>query len=393
MSRTKATMTVEEAFLDIEARFLYTLPPAALCVPERLFFQLEQAHWFYEDFIADHYKNLPHFGLKAFAERIFEVCPLFVDAKKDVEQLHTAFNQYRSRIPTFGCILLNPQMTKFALVRNWSGKSWGFPKGKLNQDESHIDCAVRETYEETGFDASNHVRNGSEISIVDNSKLMKLFIATNVPEDTYFEPQCRKEISKIEFFPLNSLPKKHFNIFPFMVKLRTWISVNKRIPQPGSTTYARLMGKGQQAEASSPVSDVKAKAKAKDAPKEKVDKALGALMAKNSKTRVTFDLEAVEERVLKPFFDDDEDEDRFDDEKDKSDALCKKKGWSAEDMFKSHEQKTGKQFTANIRNPNTFTTHPQYTDFGAHISDQSIGNLSFSGLFLFDRTKIALAVE
>ena len=34
----------------------------------------------------------------------------------------------------------------------WNGKSHTFPAGKINQGETGIEAAARETYEETGFD-------------------------------------------------------------------------------------------------------------------------------------------------------------------------------------------------------------------------------------------------
>lgn len=40
-------VTLIEALADIEARFVIPLPPAEL-KPDRVFFHLEQAHWFYE---------------------------------------------------------------------------------------------------------------------------------------------------------------------------------------------------------------------------------------------------------------------------------------------------------------------------------------------------------
>lgn len=32
------------------------------------------------------------------------------------------------------------------------GKSWTFPRGKVNENESELACACREVYEETGRD-------------------------------------------------------------------------------------------------------------------------------------------------------------------------------------------------------------------------------------------------
>ena len=33
-----------------------------------------------------------------------------------------------------------------------TGKSWTFPRGKVNENESELACACREVYEETGRD-------------------------------------------------------------------------------------------------------------------------------------------------------------------------------------------------------------------------------------------------
>ena len=70
-------LTLEDALEDVEDRFLYNHLQSELEQPDRLFFQIEQAWWFYEDFMADRVSHLPHFKqLKSFAEKIFEHCPL-----------------------------------------------------------------------------------------------------------------------------------------------------------------------------------------------------------------------------------------------------------------------------------------------------------------------------
>ena len=40
--------SLEEALSDVEARFILNLPDTELNQTDRLFFQIEQAHWFYE---------------------------------------------------------------------------------------------------------------------------------------------------------------------------------------------------------------------------------------------------------------------------------------------------------------------------------------------------------
>ena len=45
--------SLEVALEDVATRFLTHLPATELRTADRLFFQIEQAHWFYEDFLAD----------------------------------------------------------------------------------------------------------------------------------------------------------------------------------------------------------------------------------------------------------------------------------------------------------------------------------------------------
>lgn len=48
---------------------------------------------------------------------------------------------------------MNTDLDKVLLVQSYFAKSsWGFPKGKVNEDEDPLHCAIREVYEETGND-------------------------------------------------------------------------------------------------------------------------------------------------------------------------------------------------------------------------------------------------
>lgn len=237
--RHSSEITLETCLDDVEARFLYNLPESELSQAERLFFQIEQAWWFYEDFMADKHKHLPHFGnLKSFAETIFQHCPLLRKIQHNCEDLFNEFGAYKNQIPVFGCILLSPDMKKIVLICNWKGTSWGFPRGKINEGETPLECAIRETWEETGFEATNHCRKDDSLVVLTDEKVANLFIATNVPENTVFEPQVRKEISKVEFFDLNTLPKRSYGVHPFIPKLRHWISKRANASRTRGAKYA-----------------------------------------------------------------------------------------------------------------------------------------------------------
>ena len=102
----------------------------------------------------------------------------------------------------------------------------GWPKGKINEFESGLSCAIRETFEETGFDATDYCVQENFISNIENEKITTLYIATGVPESTIFEPQTRKEVSKVEFHPIDDLPKNSYNVKPFIHKIKKWIEMN-----------------------------------------------------------------------------------------------------------------------------------------------------------------------
>ncbi|KAI6136628.1 hypothetical protein F5141DRAFT_1208952 [Pisolithus sp. B1] len=51
--------THEEVLEDLSSRFLLNLPEEELSSLERICFQVEQAHWFYEDFVREQNPKFP----------------------------------------------------------------------------------------------------------------------------------------------------------------------------------------------------------------------------------------------------------------------------------------------------------------------------------------------
>jgi 8-oxo-dGTP pyrophosphatase MutT (NUDIX family) len=229
--------TFDEAIADICFRFLSNFPKGELATIDRLFFQIQQAHWYYCDFYVDEYNHLPHLNMWEFTRIIFEKYPLLTDYKDSAGKFLTAFKSYLHSIPVYGGILLNSDLTKVLLVRGYSGNSWGFPKGKINQNEAEIDCAAREIYEETGFQARHLMNQVDFVSYNHGEQTMKLFIVSNVPLDFNFAPIARKEVSEVKFWNLSDLPMKrgdkNYNRFwairEFLRQLFLWIARRKNL--------------------------------------------------------------------------------------------------------------------------------------------------------------------
>jgi len=204
-------------------------------------------------------------SLRTFCLRIFQHCPLL--ASFPVENHMRAFEeflQYKTRVPVRGAILLNEAMDSTVLVKGWKkGANWSFPRGKINKDEDDLDCAVREVYEETGFDIreAGLVPHKDEVKFIEvtmREQQMRLYVFRDVPMDTQFEPKTRKEISKIEWYKLSDLPafrkkgnhpsdaaaalnaNKFYMVAPFLVPLKKWVVQQKKRDAHSAAKHARI---------------------------------------------------------------------------------------------------------------------------------------------------------
>ncbi|KAH8100705.1 pyrophosphatase DCP2 [Cristinia sonorae] len=228
---------LHECLEDLSSRFILNLPEVELASLERVCFQVEQAHWYYEDFIREEDPSLPTMTLKKFSHSLFNVCPLLKHFGHDHDQAFSNFLAYKTRVPVCGAIMLNETWDKCLLVKGWKSTSaWSFPKGKINEQEPRYKCAIREVLEETGFDLEDHINPEDVAECNINEQSISLFIVPNIPEDFPFETRTRKEISKIAWFKLTDLPTwkrnkpvtgKFYLIAPFLGPLKIYLRDRK----------------------------------------------------------------------------------------------------------------------------------------------------------------------
>lgn len=192
---------------DLCSRFILNLPSEELSIPERVCFQVELAHWFYEDFYRENDPSLPFLPFKVFCLRLFRHCPSLSSTYLPYgSEILKKFAQYKIQVPVCGAIILNTNQTKCLMVKGWKSSSpWSFPKGKINQDESRAFCAIREVKEEIGFDIGSFIKEDDYIEFNSRGKHITFYVIQGVPETTLFATQTRKEIGDIAWHNVDSI--------------------------------------------------------------------------------------------------------------------------------------------------------------------------------------------
>jgi len=121
-----------------------------------------------------------------------------------MKSMPSAFSSYKpGYMQVFGCICLDTQ-GNVILVRGKQSKKWSFPKGHKKRNETSLQCAKRELWEETGILApatykAYYKMKGGEYFVFE---LDTIDFTIN---DTV-------EIDKVEWIPLNDLPVENTNI-------------------------------------------------------------------------------------------------------------------------------------------------------------------------------------
>ena len=115
-----------------------------------------------------------------------------------------------------------------ASATNWVHAEWGFPKGRRNNQERDMECALRESLEETGYDIhpSNIIQNivpYEEVFMGSNLKCYKhkYFIALVDSQIAPVRDYDRCEVSKIKWMSLDEC----------LIKIRPYNVEKKKIIQ------------------------------------------------------------------------------------------------------------------------------------------------------------------
>ncbi|CDR32703.1 m7GpppN-mRNA hydrolase dcap-2 [Caenorhabditis elegans] len=229
---------------ELEFRFISNMVECEINDNIRVCFHLELAHWYYIDHMVedDKISGCPNVGSRDFNFQMCQHCRVLRKYAHRADEVLAKFREYKSTVPTYGAILVDPEMDHVVLVQSYfaKGKNWGFPKGKINQAEPPRDAAIRETFEETGFDFGIYSEKEKKFQRFINDGMVRLYLVKNVPKDFNFQPQTRKEIRKIEWFKIDDLPtdktdelpaylqgNKFYMVMPFVKDIQIYVQKEK----------------------------------------------------------------------------------------------------------------------------------------------------------------------
>ncbi|KAH9386151.1 mRNA-decapping enzyme subunit 2 [Nematocida major] len=230
-------MKLNDIMDDLSGRFLMHLTAEEYKNTERLFFQVEEAHWFYQDYYRRKH-NLPYLNLRDFTLHLISHSN-FANNVTEIDENFKKFLKYKKIVPVFGALIFNCQMTKILLVQGFGAKkSFTFPRGKVCKSENAIDCAVREVYEEVGYNIRGKLIYDLCLETGSKTRESRLFAILNVSEQTTaFETKTRCEIKDIKWIEIDHIEKTACEAYSYV---KTYIKDIKKLVSEIEKTKPRL---------------------------------------------------------------------------------------------------------------------------------------------------------
>jgi mRNA-decapping enzyme subunit 2 len=230
---------LQNALVECVDRFLLCLPAEELEDRDRIYFSIQEAHWFYRDHLCEGAGvSLPRLSLGAFGSALISSCELLrsmFPSEGERTALYERWREYCKKVPQIGCILLNAELTKAVLVQ--SKGHWMFPRSKVNQGEKWAECAYRVAEDDLGVEASPILLSDSpylDYADPETNTFARFFIAKGVE----LPPDAGSGLDGVEWFPLEELPGwsdrapagSFYIVEPLVAGLRKWCKEERRSP-------------------------------------------------------------------------------------------------------------------------------------------------------------------
>ena len=205
---------MERYISGISEKFLPIIPAADRKSFNRIGFHIEAAWWFYQDYCRPQHPSLPNLNFRGFAPLLLACQPGLLSpfgGLNALPRLIESFFNYRSQIPVCGAALFDSDRKRILLVRGFhSSSKWTFPRGKMNAHEGAAACAIREVWEEIGYDITLLIKEDQKLEwIKPGQHPIRIYLVTLPSEATQFkfEPKTSGEIGQIGWHRMEALRK------------------------------------------------------------------------------------------------------------------------------------------------------------------------------------------
>ncbi|KAL4429977.1 hypothetical protein ABPG74_000343 [Tetrahymena malaccensis] len=203
---------------DLLCRFIINVPECERQL-QRIAFKLQDAFWHYIDFYAqkkeilqiNNNRILTHDDFDEFIDIIKVATPFLRNLPDTGREIKKEFYEYKKKIPRYGCIIINQDRTKLLLIKNAFSKKYSFPKGQINFNETPLDCAIRETVEEIGFNVAKYIIPDVCLLHEQRQNTHCYYIADKVNEKEIFKAIARNEIEDIKWVEVSAIRSKKNN--------------------------------------------------------------------------------------------------------------------------------------------------------------------------------------
>lgn len=201
------------------ARFILQLPESEYRDRNRLLYNVLQAQWYRERFLNRQQQAAEkrRTGIWQDAAALCKFGRWLMgpdEFKYTQREAADFFRNYYYQIPVCGAIIYRDATKKeWLTVRSPYSKRQGFPKGKVNHQESDKDCACREVHEETGLDIRPFLKDETPFIEYREKKgrHVKFFLVI-LPADAKqveFRSENSLEISSVQWMPAIQVDARH----------------------------------------------------------------------------------------------------------------------------------------------------------------------------------------
>jgi 8-oxo-dGTP pyrophosphatase MutT (NUDIX family) len=154
-----------------------------------------------------------------------------------IKELCASYRKHTNALPVCGCIILSKDKRRVVVVQSYGRNIWNFPRGKKMMEETDEECAIRETFEETGLDVSKFIKSELFLEVYEKVRIRPLSLtSTSETIPIEFNPSSSSStaLTTAEVVNDNEVLNLEIQPPPTISTFSTDVNVNINITPPES---------------------------------------------------------------------------------------------------------------------------------------------------------------